>query len=62
GKKYGLDEILQAAVFIHGYAGDLAARKTGEICLTAADILDFIPNAFLALQADEYQLPFNFSG
>ncbi len=62
GKKYRLDEILQAAVFIHGYAGDLAARKTGEICLTAADILDFIPNAFLALQADEYQLPFNFSG
>lgn len=60
-KKQSLDTILQAAVFIHGYAGDLAARKVGEISLTATDIIDFIPDTMLALEADDYRIPFNFS-
>ncbi len=60
-KKHTIDTILQAAVFIHGYAGDLAAQKKGEICLTAADIIDFTPDAFLALEADEYRIPFYLS-
>jgi NAD(P)H-hydrate epimerase len=60
-KKYDLETILQAAVFIHGFAGDLAARKTGEISLTAGDIIDHIPAAFLALEKNDYQLPFNIS-
>lgn len=60
-KKYSLDVILQAAVFIHGFAGDLAAGRVGEISLTAADIIDSIPNAFRALGADEYKLPFTFA-
>jgi NAD(P)H-hydrate epimerase len=60
-KKHSMDTILQAAVFIHGYAGDLAARNKGEISLTATDIIDFIPNAFLALEADDYRIPFHLS-
>jgi NAD(P)H-hydrate epimerase len=60
-KKYSLEVILQAAVFIHGYAADLAARHVGEISLTAGDIIDYIPNAFLALEKDEYKFPFNVS-
>ncbi len=57
--KYDLDAVLQAAVFIHGYAGDLAAARKGEISLTAADIMDFIPEAILHL--DEYTSPFQFA-
>ncbi|MCU0284826.1 MAG: hypothetical protein MUF15_00380, partial [Acidobacteria bacterium] len=60
-KKYDLETILQAAVFIHGLAGDLAARQTGEISLTAGDISSYISHAFLALQANDYQLPFHIS-
>lgn len=33
------------AVRIHGRAGDLAAEKLGELSLTAADLLDFLPAA-----------------
>jgi len=51
-----LDDILAAAVFIHGYAGDRAVDKTGEISLTAGDILDHIPDAIRMI--DDYRTPF----
>lgn len=35
-------------VHIHGLAGDLAARALGEVSLTAADLLDYLPAAFRA--------------
>lgn len=35
-----------AGVYIHGLAGDLAAKNTGEISLTAGDLIDFLPEAF----------------
>jgi NAD(P)H-hydrate epimerase len=60
-KKYDMETILQAAVFIHGFAGDLAAQDVGEISLTAGDIIQHIPPAFLALEKNEYKLPFNIS-
>lgn len=58
---YGLDYILQAAVYIHGYAGDLGVLEIGEASLTAVDVIDYIPRTFLKLKANEYNSPFSFS-
>ena len=33
-------------VYVHGLAGDIAAKKTGEISLRARDLLRFLPEAF----------------
>jgi ADP-dependent NAD(P)H-hydrate dehydratase / NAD(P)H-hydrate epimerase len=45
----GLDfrEAIRTGVFIHGLAGDFAARKKGPDGMTAKDILDNLPNAVL---------------
>jgi NAD(P)H-hydrate epimerase len=34
------------AVYVHGRAGDQAARRTGELALTAVDIIEALPAAF----------------
>jgi NAD(P)H-hydrate epimerase len=47
--KFPLDVILAAAVFLHGYAGDLAALQVGEMGLTAGNITAFIPKSFLKI-------------
>lgn len=56
---HSLDLILRAGVFIHGYAADLAAGKVGEICLTATDIIEHIPDALRNL--DAYTSPFQYA-
>ncbi len=33
-------------VYLHGLAGDLAARKVGEVSLVAGDLIDFLPEVF----------------
>ena len=35
-----------AAVYLHGLAGDLACKDTGEYSLTPSDIIHFLPKAF----------------
>ncbi len=45
-----LIEAVAAAVYLHGLAGDLAARKRGETSMIAGDLLEAIPEAFLAIQ------------
>jgi NAD(P)H-hydrate epimerase len=36
----------QLGVHLHGRAGDLAAAELGEVSMTAADVLTFLPHAF----------------
>lgn len=38
------------SVYAHGLAGDLAAKKVGQVSLTAGDILRFLPEAFQKLK------------
>ena len=46
-------------VWLHGRAGDLAAGELGEVSLTAADLLDRIPSAFvIGGESEDDQLPF----
>ncbi|MCD6117372.1 NAD(P)H-hydrate dehydratase [bacterium] len=47
GQGMEIPESIKAGVFIHGMAGDIAAEKIGQRGMTAADILDSIPEAVL---------------
>jgi ADP-dependent NAD(P)H-hydrate dehydratase / NAD(P)H-hydrate epimerase len=51
-----MEIILAAAVFLHGFAGDLAVRHTGEMGLTASDITAFLPESVLNI--NEFHSPF----
>jgi len=48
----GMDPLaaLQAAVYLHGLAGDLARNAKGEEGLIAGDVLEAIPGAILVVQ------------
>jgi NAD(P)H-hydrate epimerase len=39
------------AVYLHGLAGDLAVETLGEECLTARDLIAFLPRAWAALRS-----------
>jgi len=41
-----LPDAATAAIYLHGLAGDLAARQVGEMSLIAGDLLTFLPAAF----------------
>lgn len=43
---FGLYEAACLAVYLHGCAGDLAAKKQGQISMIASDLLDFLPAIF----------------
>lgn len=42
-------DALQAAVYLHGLAGDLAAERVGEESLVAGDVIEALPAAFRRL-------------
>lgn len=46
GQKIKLPEALVAAVFMHGMAGDVAAKQLGEYSMMAGDIIRCLPEAF----------------
>ena len=37
-------------MYLHGLAGDLAAKEVGKESLVASDIIQFLPKAFLKLE------------
>jgi NAD(P)H-hydrate epimerase len=43
-------QIACAGVFLHGFAGDLAASRLSRQALIAGDIIDYLPRAFRRLQ------------
>lgn len=43
-------EVVRAAVYVHGLAGDLAASEVGEASLIAGDVIEAIPRALLSLK------------
>ncbi|MBI5463358.1 MAG: NAD(P)H-hydrate dehydratase [Ignavibacteriales bacterium] len=43
-----------AGVYVHGVAGDLASRKYGQRSLLAGDILEFLPQAFRAVESEAF--------
>ncbi len=45
GQKIPAYEAAQFAVYLHGLAGDLAAREKGEVSLVASDLIEFLPKA-----------------
>jgi NAD(P)H-hydrate epimerase len=51
GQKFSFWDAARFGVFIHGLAGDLAAKKIGEVSLTAGDLLDFLPAAIRKVTA-----------
>jgi hydroxyethylthiazole kinase-like uncharacterized protein yjeF len=45
GQDFSLWDAARFGVYLHGLAGDLAARRTGEVSLVAGDILLYLPQA-----------------
>jgi hydroxyethylthiazole kinase-like uncharacterized protein yjeF len=43
-------EVVAGAVYLHGLAGDLAARRLGENSMIAGDLLEALPRAFRAIR------------
>lgn len=48
----GLDPLSASmlGVYMHGLAGDIAAREKGEHSLIATDIIDYLPSAFIKMR------------
>ncbi len=47
GQGFDVFEASQLGVYIHGLAGDIAAKKKGELSMIASDIIEYLPDAFI---------------
>jgi NAD(P)H-hydrate epimerase len=48
-----ISEVVAAAVYLHGLAGDLAAKEMGQAPLIAGDLISALPHAYRYLQGSE---------
>lgn len=48
GQGFGLMDSAKLGVYLHGLAGDMAKDKYGEYGMTAVNIIEYIPDAFVA--------------
>jgi NAD(P)H-hydrate epimerase len=48
-----IGEVAAGAVYLHGLAGDLAARETGQASLIAGDLIAALPRAYRAVTSDK---------
>jgi NAD(P)H-hydrate epimerase len=48
-----ISEVVAAAVYLHGLAGDLVAKELGQASLIAGDLLDALPRAYKLVTSDE---------
>ncbi len=51
----GLDvfDASQLGVYLHGLAGDIAAKKKGELSMIASDLIDYLPDAFIKYKKEK---------
>lgn len=49
---YGASQAACLGVYLHGLAGDLAAREKGEASMIAGDLIEKIPQAMMSLQSE----------
>ena len=50
GQGFDLMESAKLGVYLHGLAGDMAKKKYGEYGLSAVNIIEYIPAAFMAAE------------
>ncbi len=47
---YNQKDACTLGMYLHGVAGDLAAKEIGEESLIAGDIIKYLPKAFMKLE------------
>ncbi len=57
-----LEQAVRTGVFLHGFAGDLAARDKGEDGITARDVSEYLPAATKELREDYIDVTKDFYG
>ena len=50
GQGVGPTEAAALGAYVHGHAGDIAAESVGEVGMTAGDVLDHLPFAFVEVR------------